>query len=169
MRPLPNVSDVDARSFVYPLASLASRLEWQLEEHASALARVRQRLSEAQADQLEQQNSYNEAVCQILDTRSRSVDPDLARFQLQHLLSLKAALATARQHVEEIEQQCAQCQQQYVTTQVKLEGYSVHREELFTEYVSLQRQRYLAESDRDWLARKEAERFDSLNSRTDIA
>lgn len=147
-------SDVDTRAFVYPLAALAHKVDWELDTKSRELARSARLLHVAQRKVAHLQAGIDASTRHVATLLSARPNPHAHQSHLEYLVQSNAALRDAQEYLAAAQHAHAEVQKQCAALHARHEGLARHREEALGTFVQDTRHQQAGECDREWLARR---------------
>lgn len=145
--------NVDVRGFRYAAEPLLLRRRWELEALQLALARLRQRIGEAQAAlevlQAERADRLGAAA-----HGARGFDPQLHAARLRWLLQQQGRIAQSQSDLAALQAECTDLVAQSVSLQQQTQTLESDRDGALRRFAQAEAGRAAAQADRDWLARR---------------
>ncbi|MEO6936646.1 MAG: hypothetical protein ABI171_15005 [Collimonas sp.] len=143
----------DLRGFVYPLASIQHRYQWQLDILQAKLAALqtqllaeRERLVEMKQQMMIQAECISKAVLQRLN-------PLAHQRSIAYLTQCNGQIREQEERLSLLEQELQQVRHECIAQQQRLERTEQHRLDCLKEYIEVEQIRQSNEADRDWIAR----------------
>jgi hypothetical protein len=143
----------DLRGFIYPLASVQHRYQWQLDILQGKLAAIQVELlaEQERLDELKQQMAVQAA--HISKALQQRMNPLVHQRSIAYLVQCNGQIQEQEQRLALLIEQRQEIRQECIKQQQRLELTEQHRLRCLAEYVAVEQVRQSNEADRDWIAR----------------
>jgi hypothetical protein len=143
----------DLRGFIYPLASVQHRYQWQLDILQGKLAAVQAELlveQEHLAELKRQMAAQSEHISKALQLR---MNPLVHQRSIAYLVQCASQIQEQEQRVSSLLERRQEIRQECIRQQQRLELAEQHRLHCLKDYIAVEQVRQSNEADRDWIAR----------------
>ncbi|HWW08324.1 hypothetical protein [Collimonas sp.] len=143
----------DLRGFVYPLASIQQRYQWQLDILQGQLGAIQNQMQAQQerlAEMRRQMALQTECIAKAVLQR---LNPLAHQRSIAYLMQCSQQIKEQEKHLAALEEERQRLRRECIDQQQRLELTEQHRLDCLKEYTELEQIRQSNEADRDWIAR----------------